>query len=401
MTKQENRILLVTSFGHFVSHYNMLVFPALVLPLTQTLDLGIPGVLGLSFWQYLLFGLTALPWGLIGDRWGGHNLMALMFLGAGASGVLAGFSTDDPTTFALALAGIGLFSGIYHPIGLGLISKGIERITMAMGYNAMCGGLGLVAAPIITGLINWASGPHGAYLLLGLINIIGFLFALMLKTEDDIKEEKKTTEQNSNKSLVPFLVLLVAMMLGGIAYRGATVILPAYIELKSSGIFEAIAGIINIKLSDNLLATAITSLIYLVGVVGQYTGGVVGERRDKRYSYLAFHMICIPAAFLMAFASNSWLVGLAFVYFFFLLGMQPIENTLVAKIAPKKLHHSAFGMKFILTFGVGALAVKLVEFVESVWGIEAAFITLGLTSVLLVLSIAGLIIVTRRKPEFW
>jgi hypothetical protein len=80
--------------------------------------------------------------------------------------------------------------------------------------------------------------------------------------------------------------------------------------------------------------------------------------------------------------------------------MQPIENTLVARITPKRLHHSAFGMKFILTFGVGALAVKLVEYVDRTWGVEATFITLGVTSLLLVLSILGLIYVTRGSAQY-
>jgi MFS family permease len=400
LTAKEKKILLVTSFGHFMSHYNMLVFPALVLPLTKSLHLEMAAVLGLSFWQYLLFGLTALPWGIIGDRWSNSNLMALMFLGSGISGLVAGLSTDDPLILSVSLAGIGLFSGIYHPIGLGLISKGIERLTMAMGYNAMFGGLGLVAAPIVTGLVNWLSGPGAAYLFLSALNLAGFVFALKLHDRSSGHSEPQKKVEGENRSLYPFLVLLLAMMLGGIAYRGATVILPAYIELKSSGIFESLSGMIGVRLSDNLVATAITSVIYLVGVVGQYTGGVVGERRDNRFAYLIFHTICVPAAFMMAFASNLGLVGLAFIYFFFLLGMQPIENTLVARITPKRLHHSAFGMKFILTFGVGALAVKLMEHVEATYGVEASFITLGLTSILLVLSIIGLIMVTRRFPPY-
>ena len=41
--------------------------------------------------------------------------------------------------------------------------------------------------------------------------------------------------------LVPFLILLVAMMLGGVVYRGATVIFPAYLETESARIFQQIS----------------------------------------------------------------------------------------------------------------------------------------------------------------
>ena len=68
MNANERKILSTTCFGHFMSHFNMLVFPALVLPLTERYGLGFAPVLALSFWMYLLFGVTALPWGLLSDR---------------------------------------------------------------------------------------------------------------------------------------------------------------------------------------------------------------------------------------------------------------------------------------------------------------------------------------------
>jgi hypothetical protein len=79
--------------------------------------------------------------------------------------------------------------------------------------------------------------------------------------------------------------------------------------------------------------------------------------------------------------------------------MQPIENTLVATFAPKRLHHSAYGMKFILTFGVGALAVKLIQRIDAAWGIEGAFVALGIISAVLVATILVLIAWTNRVAE--
>ena len=57
----------------------MLVFPALVLPLAARLGIGMAQVLSLSFWMYLLFGLTALFWGIIADRFGAKRLLFLFF----------------------------------------------------------------------------------------------------------------------------------------------------------------------------------------------------------------------------------------------------------------------------------------------------------------------------------
>jgi FSR family fosmidomycin resistance protein-like MFS transporter len=80
--------------------------------------------------------------------------------------------------------------------------------------------------------------------------------------------------------------------------------------------------------------------------------------------------------------------------------MQPIENTLVAKFTPKKFHHSAYGSKFVLTFGVGALSVKMIKAIETTVNIEAVFYALGLTSVVLVSVIVMLIYRTRRDEKY-
>jgi MFS family permease len=397
LNAQERRILIVTCFGHFLCHYNVLVFPALVLPLAGSLNLEMAQVLGLSFWMYLLFGLSALPWGLAGDRWGGKTLMLIMFLGAGVSGLFSAYSLHSPVGLSVALAGLGLFSGIYHPIGLGLISKGVRRLSVAMGYNAVFGGLGLVLAPLITGILNWLSGPQAAFLFVGAVNLGGLAIMALLPLGDSAPSEAESSG-GGNGMLGAFLILLVIMTVGGLAYRGSTLILPAYLELKSGGIFAALSGFQGMHLSNNLLATTITALIYVAGMVGQYIGGHVGERFEPRYSYLFFHAVCIPAVLLMTFATNLQLIGLATVYFFFLLGMQPIENTLVARFSPRRLHHSAYGLKFILTFGIGALAVKMVQWIDSAWGVEAIFPALAIMSAVIVATIMLLIHQTNPRP---
>ena len=125
MDSRESRILIATCYGHFMSHFNMLVFPAVVLPLAGRLKMDMAYILDLSFWMYCLFGITALPWGLIADRWGSKPLFLIYYLGAGCSGLAAAVWIDHPSRFSMALAMIGLFSGIYHPIGLGMISLNI------------------------------------------------------------------------------------------------------------------------------------------------------------------------------------------------------------------------------------------------------------------------------------
>ncbi len=398
MTPDERNVLVTTCLGHFLSHFNMLVFPAVVLPLSMQLHLPMAQVLGLAFWMYLLFGVTALPWGMTADHFGAGLLMRIYYAGAGICGLAAAVWMDSPGALTLALAGVGLFSGIYHPTGLGLISKQVTRISYGMGINGMFGNLGLAMAPLMAGVVTWIWGPRAAYLVLGGCNLLGLAVMSFLPLPRETHGTAGAKAHNGGRG---FLLLLAAMMLGGVVYRGATVILPAYFELHNKGIFEWLTRQLPAGLSANLVATCITSAIFLVGMLGQYMGGRTAERFSLPRCYLLFHLITIPAAFSMARAADMPLVISALVYFFFLLGMQPIENTLVSRLTPAGWRHAAFGMKFVLTFGVGALAVKGVQTVAETAGLQWVYPSLGGVSIILVAFI-GLLIVrmgTRTNPE--
>ncbi len=394
MNANERKILSTTCFGHFMSHFNMLVFPALVLPLTERYGLGFAPVLALSFWMYLLFGVTALPWGLLSDRLGAKPLLLIFYTGAGFCGLASGWFVDDPGTFSLCLAGVGLFSGIYHPAGLGLISKGIERMSMALGYNGMAGNAGLAAAPILAGLINHYYGIETAFYFLGGCNLCGALLMVALPLQEPEKK-KKLAGDTPGRLVLAFAILCVAMMLGGVAYRCATVVLPSYFELRNPGLLAYLGSLDWFPASRNVAATALSSMVFSIGMLGQYLGGRVAERFEPRRGYLVFHLVALPLALLMAYTTDVPLLIVTICYMFFLLGMQPIENTLVAYLTPDRLRHSAYGTKFILTFGVGSVAVYLVGWIKTQWSLSAVFVVMAVVSLLIVLDILLLISRTR------
>ena len=395
MNPNERKILTTTCFGHFMSHFNMLMFPALVLPLMGMYDMDLSHVLALSFWMYLLFGVTALPWGLVSDRVGAKPLLLLFYTGAGLCGLAAGFFIDSPKAFSLCLAGIGIFSGIYHPAGLGLISRGISKMSMALGYNGMAGNAGLATAPILAGVINHFYGIQTAFIFLGCLNLTGTVIMLLLPVIEPERNEK-TESQGSMRLMLSFAVLCICMMLGGVAYRSVTVILPAYLELGNPALLDWISRLPWMPASRNVAATALSSSVFMVGMFGQFLGGVAAERFEPRRGYLVFHVLALPMVLAMAYTTDVSLLLITMGYMLFLLGMQPIENTLVAKLTPDKVRDSAYGTKFILTFGVGAFAVYLVGWVKEVWSFPAVFVAMAIVSLTTVLSILLLMRVTRK-----
>ncbi len=309
-----------------------------------------------------------------------------MFIGSSLAAGLAALWIDSPSWLYLSLGGIGLFSGIYHPTGMAMISNSVLRVNLALGYNAALGGLGMVLSPLTTGIVNWLWGPRAAFLLLMALNLLGVIFLMLLLRSEPERQATPNSESRIG-TRIEFLIFLLAMVFAGMIITGSTVILPAYLELRTNRLFIAMESVWGPKPSSNLFATAITALIYSVGMLGQFTGGVVGDRYQPIASYLWFHLVCFFVALLMALATELPLVILANTYFFFLLGSQAMENTVFASLVPPHLRHSAFGLKYIVYFGAGALAVKLVGWIDSGWGSAAIFVGLALVSALLIVSI--------------
>jgi len=137
----------------------------------------------------------------------------------------------------MALAGIGLFSGIYHPAGLGWIACCVSKTSTGMAYNGMFGNLGLALGPVLAGLVNYLFGPAAVYIGLALLNFFG-LFLLMRAGGATRRAAHVVQEKGNGASWSGFAILLVAMMLGGIVYRGATVTLPALFQVRGVGIFD-------------------------------------------------------------------------------------------------------------------------------------------------------------------
>ena len=92
------------------------------------------------------------------------------------------------------------------------------------------------------------------------------------------------------------------------------------------------------------------------------------------------------------------LLAASSLYVFFALGMQPIENSLFAVLTPERWRSTAYGLKFVLTFGVGSSAVWMVRGVASSWGWSSVYAVLSGVVVALLGCIALLYAFTARRP---
>ena len=79
-----------------------------------------------------------------------------------------------------------------------------------------------------------------------------------------------------------------------------------------------------------------------------------------------------------------------FFYLFFAIGMQPIENSLVAQLTPKGWRGRGYALKFVLAFGVGAIGTYVVGWVEPLGGLGASLGVVVVLELVLVATIGVL-----------
>ncbi len=399
-TREEKNILLITCPCHFLCHFFILVFPAAAMPMVITFGMPIEDVVKISFVMYLAFGLGALPAGYLADRWQARGMLVIGLFLMGTGLLLAGLF-PDPTRMVVFLGIVGIGASIYHPAGLALVSRTIRQRGYALGINGVWGNLGIASAPLLTGILTWLFTWQTAFIILGATGILtGFQIALIPVNETITRQQDKV-DAGSMEMMRYFLIICAALVFAGIAYRGNMLLLPAYLELNTSFFHDLIGSLSFIKLQGTatLAATVLASLVLLAGMAGQMMGGKLADRMDLRLAYLLIHGASLPFIFLMAFTNNYLLAICAAGYVFFSLGMQPIENSLIAALTPPKWRSTSYAIKFILNFGIGSSVVYVIGAVKSAYSLETVYVFLSGFTFLLVVSAGILLVASRRIPS--
>src|SRR3954463_11603313 len=79
------RVICFVNAAHFIDHYSMLIFAAAVIVMGPALGMAYSELLPYATRGFIAFGAGSLLPGGLGDRWSRRHMMAIFFLGIGAS----------------------------------------------------------------------------------------------------------------------------------------------------------------------------------------------------------------------------------------------------------------------------------------------------------------------------
>lgn len=135
--------------------------------------------------------------------------------------------------------------------------------------------------------------------------------------------------------------------------------------------------------------------MYVVSIAGQIVGGKIADKYDLRYSYFLFFACALPFLFMMYFFRNIPLLIVSMFFIMLTIGMQPIENSIIAKFTPSKWRNTGYAIKFTLGFGVSSFVIYPVGFFQTHYSLAAVFLLFSLVTAVLVLNCFILILATR------
>lgn len=348
--------LLFSCLGHGTMHALTALFLTIVLVLERVWQVPYEELIRLWTVGALLVGLGAPLAGWLSDRWSESRMMVLMFVLTGGGSLAAGMA-QDRTQLLVALALLGLGASIYHPVGMAWTVKNAAARGSAIAVNGISGSIGLASAGLLAGGLSAAFGWRWAFLLPGALALLAgvVLAALILAGQvvDRRSDVRPHAAPHRGDVTRAFIVLSVTMLALGLASQAISVVMPKWFE-------ERLGGMLNGNGFGVLGVGGLVTLVYLVTGLPQLLGGVLADRMPIRRLYVLCLMGQVPLMLLAAAAPGLGAVAMSMLIIGLMNTQAPAENLLLAQFTPDRHRGLAYGAKFILSFGVGPLAVQLV-----------------------------------------
>src|SRR5712691_4444421 len=170
---------LLLNVGHALDHLFLLIFATAVAAIAAEWGMVWQDLMPYTAGAFVMFGLGSLPAGRLGDLWGRRAMMVIFFLGIGGAALLIS-TVGGVWSLAAALTLMGVFSSIYHPVGIPMLVQQSRTPGFTIGLNGLAGNLGIAVAAVLTGFLVRYFGWRVAFAVPGgLALVLGALFALL------------------------------------------------------------------------------------------------------------------------------------------------------------------------------------------------------------------------------
>ena len=394
-----SRQIALINVSHTFTHYSLLILATACLGMVvqEPGRFGIEygPILALGTGMFVLYGALSLPMGWLAERFGRRAMMATYFFGSGGAMAAAGLATG-PWTLGAALAVMGAFSAIYHPIGTAMLVEAAgERVGRAVGLNGVFGNVGVALAPVVTAAVAAGIGWRWGFVLPGLACMaVGVLWL----REAPLDLSGRVGGGKPFPVIPPAIVrravtvLLSIAFASGFVFNAFTLLLPKLMQ-------ERLASTPDLLPVVGLLAFGAT----LFGGVTQFTVGRMLDRATLKRVFMPLALVQMPAMLALAYVDGWMVLPLAALLAASIFGQVTVNETMTARYVAPALRTKLYSIRFFIGFLGAAAASPMVGFLHDRSG--------SLTLPLLVLAVFGAVTLTcalffpdhqeELRPELW
>ena len=367
------------NWAHTLDHLFMLIFPTAAIALTREWSMGYAELIKLSIGGWVAFGVFSIPAGWLADKWSRWGMMVVFFVGIGLASIAAGLS-QGPAQMAIALTAIGMFAAIYHPVGIAMLTMGARQLGKTLGINGVWGNSGLAFAALLTGALIDFVGWRWAFIVPGVLAVVSGIGFAMTTSMPQAKATKKSAPTGLPRSFYVrvFAVLAVVAAGNSVIFNATTISMPKIFDERLNALTNTSLGI-----------GALVCFTYLVAAMAQLLVGYWIDRGGLKRVLVPVVAFQVPLLFLAGIFSDYALLFIAVGMMFFVFGQIPINDAMVARYTADEWRARALGLRYVLSFTAGTLAVSLIAFSQTHGGFTQLFNLLAVgAAVVLVAALA-------------
>ena len=369
--------------GHFFDHMFVLIFATVVaLSLTTEWGMTYSELILYATPGLVAFGALAVPVGWLADKWSRESMMAIFFIGIGASTAFTALA-ETPLQIGIGLLFIGIFAAIYHPVGIAMVVNGREKTGIPLAINGIFGNMGIAAAALMTGLMIDIDGWRAAFVLPGLISIsFGFAYIIFIRSSRTPQIAEFESGATANKvGIKPmaidrrliirtFSVVLITTAIGGFIMRSTTFTLPKIFDER----------LIDFASSPTLIGSY-SFLVFSLAAFGQLAVGYLIDRYSIKLIFAVVAALQAIFFVIMVNLTGMPALFLSFGFMFVVFGQIPINDVLVGRITRSEWRSRAYALRYLMTFSVSATAIPLIAWVHAEWSFVILFVLMAIGAV--------------------
>ena len=359
---------LLLNLGHALDHLFLLIFATAVSAIAQ--DFGVAGwedMMPYTVGALMMFGFASIPAGRMGDLWGRRQMMLVFFFGMGLSAIAVSL-TQTPLQMGIALTVLGIFSAIYHPVGIPMLVQKAVRPGFTIGINGLAGNLGIALAALSTGFLVAWQGWRVAFIVPGLVSIVcGFVFAWAAPHESDAPAKKKSNSVQLPKHVAwrTFAVMVATATTTSVLFNITT-------NGNAQLLAERLDGLVNDPARLGILLAG----VYAVASLAQLVVGSLLDRFPMKPLFFGVLLLQI-VAFGVASQTSGWIWYFAAIaYMVMVFGAIPFTDTMVVRYIDDAMRSRVSGTRIAISFGFSSIAVYLLGPVVKVAGFTQLMVAL-------------------------